>query len=302
MNKNTFVQETKDLYSTPVNIFSMDGIKKLDKEALLERIEQVDNQSALVKWRLYWELSQRFSEKGKNGFEGYINTMRDKYNIDDSFQNISRMVLAGKFAEKHNITDLNKVGIGKTVFYELSRTLNAGFADNLYHDIKRKNISYNDVLAMIDKLRVVHIEGYNKQRSQTVLDNIDKVPLAERGRYVVPVVNNVAMSKPVPAQVDVFSDIEQLDKAFTEPITTTEASVWQPALVNTPERRSEVNLTRAELINLLAMQDMSSYDDEQIVAELLIICESYKRSWQRLIIAGQLLVKVMSNNRYQKVV
>src|SRR5659263_102007 len=88
------------------SIWSFSDLKKLSNDELINRLEQIDNQAMLMRWRILWVLRQRFPSDRL--FGQYIAELRATRAIcAGSHQDVNRALHAGRFCERHQITDLN---------------------------------------------------------------------------------------------------------------------------------------------------------------------------------------------------
>ena len=186
--RDAFIAEARKA-EQPVQttLFSFDNLKKLSNDELIERIEQVDAQALIIKWRIWWTLRQRFKKNVEFGH--YVAKLRenpDYAHIVGSQQNINCAIHAGKFCEKHKITSLDKVGVLRTVIYELSKPINEDIADGLYKQIKHKNMPVIEVQRLIAQAKAVNTEP------QPVEPIVEPMPYEPRLPSYIPVINNVA--------------------------------------------------------------------------------------------------------------
>lgn len=136
-------------------IWSLSDLKQLKPDEIIDRIEQIDNQAMLYKWRLYWALRQKFPSNIEFGH--YLAALRERPHSPfiESQQIINRYSQAGRFCEQHKIGSLDQAGVKPSVIYLLSKPQNRDIADSIFTHIRRKNILHKDVLAMLDKARAV---------------------------------------------------------------------------------------------------------------------------------------------------
>lgn len=130
--------------------WSLSDLKRLSVEDLLDRLEKIDNQATLMRWRIWWAIRQQF--KSDKLFGQRIIELKDNPQyapLLGSQQDINRALNAGKFCEKHGITDLDAIGLLKSSVYALSRPVNADVADKIFNDVKRKNLPNTEVERLI---------------------------------------------------------------------------------------------------------------------------------------------------------
>jgi hypothetical protein len=136
------------------SIWSFSDLKKLSNDELIDRLEQVDNQAMLMRWRILWVLRQRFPSDRL--FGQYIAELRATRAIcAGSHQEVNRALHAGRFCERHQITDLNSTGLLQSAVYVLSRPANEYVADEVYKKIKNKNVQVKDVERYIEQAKAV---------------------------------------------------------------------------------------------------------------------------------------------------
>ena len=186
--RDAFIAEARKT-DNPVqtSLFSFDGLKKLSNDELIERIEQVETQALIIKWRIWWTIRQRFRRNVQ--FGDYVASLRENPNyahIVDSQQQISRAINAGRFCEKHKITSLEQVGILQSSIYELSKPINEDVADKLYKQIKHKNLPNIEVQRLIAQAKAV--ETIEQPENNVV----DLMPYNQTLPRYIPVVDNVA--------------------------------------------------------------------------------------------------------------
>ncbi|KJV05131.1 hypothetical protein [Methylocucumis oryzae] len=135
-------------------VWSFSDLKNLTNDELIERLEQVDNQATLIKWRILWALRQRFPSDKL--FGQYISDLKATRAIcAGSHQEINRALHAGRFCEKYGIVNLSSVGLLQSSVYALSRPANETIADEVYKKIKNKNVPIKDVERYIEQAKAV---------------------------------------------------------------------------------------------------------------------------------------------------
>ena len=210
------------------DLWSVTDLKRLDMEGLLNRLDMVDAQAHLIKWRLWHAMRTHF--KSDKLFGQYLQDLREKPEYADykhlvtSQQDINRAALAGAFCEKHSINDLNHIGIRKSAIYALSRPANADVADKIFHAVKRKSLPVAEVERMLAEAK--SIPG----TLSAVPERIDytKPPVADSERVMhrratIEVVGKVAQIPEVLGQRDAaLSDMMSDAFAKAEPVAPRE--------------------------------------------------------------------------------
>lgn len=146
-DKDGIIQQQTD-------IWSFLDLKKLTNDELIDRLEQIDNQATLIKWRILWALRQRFPSDRL--FGQYIADLKATRAIcAGSHQEINRALHAGRFCEKYGITNLSSAGVLQSAVYALSRPSNETIADEVYNRVKNKNVPVKDVERYIEQAKAV---------------------------------------------------------------------------------------------------------------------------------------------------
>jgi len=136
------------------SIWSFSDLKKLSNDELINRLEQIDNQAMLMRWHILWVLRQRFPSD--RIFGQYIAELRATRTIcAGSHQEVNRALHAGRFCEKHRITDLTSTGLLQSAVYVLSRPANEHVADEVYKKIKNKNVQVKEVERLLEQAKAV---------------------------------------------------------------------------------------------------------------------------------------------------
>ena len=192
-------------------------LKKLKNDELLDRLEQVDNQATLIRWRILWELRQRF--KSDKLFGQYIAELKATRAIcAGSTQDINRALHAGRFCAQHRITNLNSVGLLQSAVYALSRPVNEPIADEVYQKIKNKNMPVKEVERFIEQAKAVltidesvEIDS-NHSLTEATIEQINLEP--ETTELYIPV-NKQVIDENIQSshqqRMDIFSTLPPLD-------------------------------------------------------------------------------------------
>lgn len=160
------------------SIWSIDDLKTLSLDELVNRFETINAQSKFMMWMVLLHIRNYFPSDIKYG--QYLNDLRDKYPghpiCECSQQNRFRYVAAARFMLRHKVTDIAKLGIGISAIYELSRPVNESIADIVFQDIKRKKIPYKDVLRKIEQAKaVLTIEQPERIDYKNNIDDVNNV-------------------------------------------------------------------------------------------------------------------------------
>jgi hypothetical protein len=248
---------------------SFSELKKLNKEELIDRLEQVDNQATLIKWRIWWAIRQKFPSDKK--FGQYIAELREDpthANCVGSQQEINRMLNAGRFCEAHRINDLRRIGISQSALYELSRPANGDISKKIFQSVKGKGYPFLEIQRRIAQERAVLTVG----TSPSMMDYDQPVtqPVERRSPYTVDVVKNVA-------QVEHQEPEEELS----------------PEMAEVVERHETVAIMQENI-----EAEVKNTDDE-IVSAILKFIAWYKLSPMKMIGILQLVIKRLQSETYR---
>ncbi|POZ49583.1 hypothetical protein AADEFJLK_04649 [Methylovulum psychrotolerans] len=149
-------------------------MKDLDNEQLVDRLEQVDNQATIIRWMILWELRKRFSSDKL--FGQYLAELK-KSNAtiticDSSHQQIFREISAGRFCERNNVTNIASIGILKSAIYALSKPSNEDISDNIFQEIKNRNIPVNEVNRLIAQAKAITIDHKSAEEQNSSIQAI----------------------------------------------------------------------------------------------------------------------------------
>lgn len=296
---------------TAPDIFSFDGLKKLDNEALLDRLEAVDNQATLIRWRILYELRCRF--KSDTLFGQFIAELKNARTICDSSRGvIYREYKAGEFCERHNIQSLESAGVLKSTIYLLSKASNDDISEKIFKDIKRKNLPLIEVERLIAQAKSITIE---KEPDELERMSYEEPRPAER--YVIPVVDGIAIEpEPEPLDEELEQDetednLEQLGEDIEDAIEHEETVQPMalskgvtmvdgvPKLIASTQKGNNT-VYRRLLLEELSNMDMSSASDDTAITETLLLWKSYRRAFIRQIPIGQGCIKKLGDMLYNK--
>ena len=252
LNRDSFVAEAKEKeFSQQYPIWSLDNLKKLSNEQLLDRLEQVDTQSTLIKWRILWTLRQRFlSDKLFGQYLADLKNSSTSYIIASSPQTITKSIQAGRFCEKHKITSLGEVGLRPSSIYALSRPIYEDISDSVFKQVKKKNLSNVEVERLLEQAKAI--------------STVEKQPIEINYEH-----NSL--------KYDVIDDI---NNASIEPefIDSTASTINQAEEENIDEEVQSNHKRRITILTTLAtlspLNDKTSKDE--ILAEIEIIKSIYE--------------------------
>lgn len=149
----------KDETIAPISLEqSFSDLKRMTLDDLLDRLLQIENQSMLIKWRIWWAIRQHF--KSDKFFGQYVAEIKNDPahalcvgNMNQ--QGINRAYQAGQFCEKFKINDLTKIGILPTAIYELARPQNSDIAEKLFKEVRHKGYPVAEIQRRIAQERAV---------------------------------------------------------------------------------------------------------------------------------------------------
>jgi hypothetical protein len=152
-------QEEQSVYvqqSRLESIFSLNSIKGLSNDEIIDRMAAIESQSWLLKSRLLWELRKRYPSDKE--FGQYLNTLRNSTRPEwaSSSSKVSRLVAVGRFCEDNQITDMGITKVYQGSLYELALLEDKAAAKNILKAVRNKNMSVSDVKRLIQQETVVH--------------------------------------------------------------------------------------------------------------------------------------------------
>jgi hypothetical protein len=135
-------------------LFNSQSLKKLSDTDLIEQIISIKQQSELLIWLRWSTLRSRFNSTQE--FGNFLKPWRidpdsPLFKISDS--SMKRFIQCGKLAEKLKIEDFNSLGISITSFYFLAETGNQDIAVKLFHTVKRKGYTIEQVRQIAADIR-----------------------------------------------------------------------------------------------------------------------------------------------------
>jgi hypothetical protein len=156
IDRDSFIAEARKNDPQTESIWSLDNLNKLSNDALIDRLEQVENQSMLIKWRILWTLRQRFpSDKVFGQYLVDLKNSSTRYIIASSPQTITKSIQAGRFCEKHKITSLEEVRLLPSSIYALSRPIYEDVSDSVFKQVKKKNLPNIEVERLLEQAKAV---------------------------------------------------------------------------------------------------------------------------------------------------
>jgi hypothetical protein len=291
-DRKAFIRGDNDLNAqNSDSIWSLADLKKLEPDQIIDRIEQIDSQSELLKWRLWNALRLRFPSN--NEFGDYIAALRNDpvhAICVDSQQNINRFIHAGRFCERHKIGDLNKAGISKSVIYLLSSPANAGIADEIFQSIRRKNVLHKDVQRMIEQAKAVVtiVKQPEPPLQQPERMDYEQHPSEHRES---PIIEGVVVQETAAVQSVHQTTVINVQQAPALPEVAEAATglMRHVAIYGENEQINSDNLAKRHdlLLNLLDL-DATHLTEEQLKAEAKLLANSWRVSFMK---QGALLIE-----------
>jgi hypothetical protein len=262
------------------SIWSFSDLKKLSNDELINRMEQVDNQAILMRWRILWVLRQRFPSDRL--FGQYIAELKaTRANCAGSHQEINRALHAGRFCARHRITDLNSVGLLQSSIYVLSRPANEYVADEVYKKIKNKNVQVKDVERYVEQAKAVLTIEQQPQQPVEMDYERDSTEL-----HFIQDTNNIAI-KP-----DFIESIASLVERIDLQPEITKVDSYAHAPESNHQRRMAI------LATLPPLDDEISNDE--IIAEVRLLCSQFMSPVFKIIPLIKLFMNQLSAEKHGK--
>ncbi len=258
------------------SIWSVENLKKLSVEEIEDRLWAVEEQSVLIKWRLWWALRQKFGKNDK-AFGQHINEMREhstRPGWPTSPRDITRSVACGRFCEKHNISDLTGIKIHQGAIEALSSIEDKKITTDILRQIRRKYVAVGDVKKMImNATQVVSIVEKEPETTElSVIDYTSALP----GKYTVEIERSIIVGE---INGEPVKTIQQI--AIIPPGREIEVDIEVPekALIELkPFINDDLFSTRrAHSLRELASMDAGDISDDDAVQEVLLFIKQYKR-------------------------
>jgi len=194
-------------------------LSKLSNEELLLRVEQVEDQAVLNKWRCLYELRTRFASDKL--FGQYLESLKDDPTISFKYggrTDLWRAISAGRFCAKHNISSLSAVGLTISSVYVLSRKSSEAVADQVYKQIKHKHPSFREVEIFVSQHPAIPSEAEEIEEIPPVSE---AVGYERRSVMTIPVVANVAQIPEVLQSVGPYNPVKLALTYIPEPVQET---------------------------------------------------------------------------------
>jgi hypothetical protein len=251
---------------------SFADMNRMPLEELVDRLEQIDNQATLIKWRIWWAIRQKFPSDKL--FGQYIAELRmtTHANCVGSQQEINRALNAGRFCEAHRITDLNSVGVLQSGIYELSRPVNDDIAPKIFRAVKNKGYPLAEIQRRIGEARAfLSVDRPTEIHEKPVID--ETLPAEPREPYTVIVDKGIAR---IPEHAERFdadememiqSIIEESKSVIIEHQAEDDDSDYVAPVVN--------HSPRLALLEALGNLDSSTVSDDQAIAEIKQVIGMY---------------------------
>lgn len=207
-------------------ILSFSDLKNLKNDELVDRLEEIEDQALIIKWRILWELRKRF--KSDKLFGQYIAELKATRAIcvGNSTQDINRSIHAGKFCTQHNITNLLSVGLSQSSVYILSRPINESVANDVYIKIKNKNLPIKEVERFVEQAKAVstikqtnkinEIDYEQKNEKEEIIESISLEHLKFKSEITVLNNDNTKQKSSHEHRMEILSRLPPLDGETTK--------------------------------------------------------------------------------------
>ena len=166
--KKKFVETLSDGEVSPL---SLDGLKFLSNEELVERYVQIDQGAARAKWHICWLLRQRF--ESDKLFGQYVEDLNaTQTNCLGSQMTVWRYWRAGAFCDRYEIDKLSDFNLSKSAVYELSAPVNELVAERVLSVIKTQSerMPVSTVKRLIEQSKAVATQ----EPADSVIGNSDE--------------------------------------------------------------------------------------------------------------------------------
>ena len=253
-------------------------LQDMDVEQLTDRWESIENQSKVMIWLIAYHLRERFASNIK--FGNYIQELRQRNPYHplcvNAQSSINRFIHAGRFALKHKITDVDKVGISPTVLYKLSSPVNENVADSVYKEIRSKNPAVAEVDRLIMQKKSLILGSSHV--AETFMDKIEEETYkAPKERVLLAVIDNVVQ---LPNAVNEASALVVAPQTFVLPevmpaIQEEESDEDTDEIYEPPHVDTEgVHYKRMSIINHLSSFSTKGLSEDEIFSEMKQFCLS----------------------------
>lgn len=265
LDRDSFIAEARKKDIQSESIWSSDNLNKLSNDDLIDRLEQIESQSMLIKWRILWTLRQRFSSDTLFGkYLASLKSESTRYIIASGSKTITKSIHAGRFCEKHKITSLEDVGLLPSSIYALSRPIYEDISDNVFKKVKKKNLPNKEVEQLLEQAKAVFtieqpkcIDYKHDSTEHDVSNNVHVITESK-------VINSVL--SPI--------NIVEVETEITEPVVKISTK-------NTDNEPKSNHQRRLEILATLPPLDDETPDDE-IILELEIIKLIYDKQVSKL--------------------
>jgi len=195
------------------NLLSLNELKHLSNEELLNRYIEIDNGAARAKWHICWLIRQRFDSDKLFGqfIEAFANSTASL--CSSSRASIYRAWRAGKFCESNNINDIAEFKLSKTVIYELSAAANEDVATQVFEAIKERDtiISVQEAKRLLMQARAIEVSVERQvEETEPNPDELDEIEVEHLPFYGEESESDRAIEKVVDV-VRMYQDIISID-------------------------------------------------------------------------------------------
>lgn len=313
-DRNAFIAGAEAARKDSIDIWKASDLKKLTLEDLLDRLERVDNQATLLRWRIFAAIRAHFiSDKLYGQYLAELRANPDYEGLIGTQQDAHRCAQAGKFCDKHGINNLNDAGILKSAVYALSRPANADVADKIYKAIKRRSSSINEVERLIaqakslpgtvvPEVQVIDYDNIgNVQEPEEKVRHLRKFIQLENGK--IPGLMEEQREEALSGlMANAFAEAENVSRVdYEEPEEDFEEEV-EPVMLHIERTGVEQsvlhNAPDEDLLLELASRRVTGLTPEQMVSEILLLTERFGLSSIKLIPVLQLAVRHCQSSSY----
>jgi hypothetical protein len=282
IDRDSFIAEARKNDPQPESIWSLDNLNKLSNDALIDRLEQVDNQSMLIKWRILWTLRQRFpSDKVFGQYLADLKNSATRYIIASSPQTITKSIQAGRFCERHKITSLEEVRLLPSSIYALSRPIYEDVSDSVFKQVKEKNLPNVEVERLLEQAKAVSTIEQQPQQPVEMDYERDFTEL-----HFIQDTNNIATESDFIESI--ASHVERID---LQP-EITEADSYAHIPESNHQRRMTI------LATLPPLDDEISNDE--MIAEVRLLCGQFMSPVFKIIPLIKLFINQLSAEKRRK--
>ena len=194
--KQSFIAGSADLWTVA-------DLNRLTDGQLVDRLEQIEGQSFLIKCRILWELRQRFASDRLFG-QYLVEISSTRQFLAGSQSSISSFIAVGRFCEQQKLSDLNQSKISKGSICKLSMMSDADAAVKILQNIRQKNVPLREVERMIEQSKAVA----TIEQPEVVAHDQEAVP------RIVQVIDNQAMEVIELSVLDVEPVNTELSRAY----------------------------------------------------------------------------------------